>query len=440
MDFRLERGDTIGSIYDAEHHGNINFTVGPRGLGKTHDEVCSSYKLFQKYDIEELFTNIMFKGNTDNVGIYFGSSIRDMWKNIAKLRMKDPYKKIKVSIDEFQETVHRFRSTSAESVIFDRWFRQLRKQSVTANMITQNTYSSIPINLLYQGDHIFIKSNDLLDEFNNTLEFKQLAELNSLYKDPDRFPEKWEKWLHPRKLQALEDDPRFGLRFWRPPQDPKNKKEYNKWDYSERGKALSFYVDISNDIFKQVYPDGMMQWKDIKQFKEYKITLSDVQGVLETTTTPWTDMDEPGPTYNTNAYASFNIFPLNGESPTKWVPQFMREVGGVDQENLPQVVLDFFEKHEREDISLTPFEDLSDSRKAIIIYEVSQRTKRDSITKKDAAAIFGVTSSAVRHADAKWDEYIKEKHIEKFLDNGKFTDGYESQKKNREGVKGVAPA
>ncbi|MFW6141968.1 MAG: hypothetical protein ACOC53_05350 [Candidatus Saliniplasma sp.] len=394
MDFRLERDHTVGSIFEADQHGNIVFSVGPRGLGKTHDDVCYNYDLTQRWNINHVFTNEMFKGELEKTPLNTGRSFRDLWTTIADIRMDDPFAKIKVGIDEFQETVHRFRSTSAASVIIDKWVRQLRKQSITCNFMTQNTYSSIPINILYQGDYIIVKNNDLLDEFNSTLSFRQLAELNDLYKDPDRFPEEWEYWLNPKQLEALEDDPRFGVRFWRPPQDPKNKKEGNKWDYFGRGKALSFVVDISIDLFKQIDPDTEeTYYKDLKQFKEYKITLSDVQGVRQCTTCPWTEVNQPGPTFNTNAYASFNIFPLEGKSPVKWVPEFMRQIGGVDQEDLPQVVLDFFEKGGEED-SRYSLEDFSKSQLARFLGELP-----NSESMSHWARFYGITPQAAHQSD-----------------------------------------
>ncbi len=446
---KFKKKETTGSIFDAESHGNINFTVGPRGLGKTHDDVCYNFELKKDWDLNKFFTNEMYDYGRDltKVGLHHGRTFRDLWKTIAKIREENPYEKVKVGIDEAQETLHRFRSTSAASVIFDRWLRQLRKQSITVNMITQNTYSSIPINILYQGDNILIKSNDLLDDINDKLSLEQLAKLNPTFDEVEgrskksRFPKEWHErhgnkeddWMTDQQYYQYLHSPIFGLRFHRPPGDPKNKMSEGEWDYRHRGKALRFRVDISNDIFKQVYPDGLIDWEDIKKFKEYKLTLEDCQGVKPTQSCPWTDSKKSGPTFNSNAHASFGIFDLNGEKPTDWVPDFMREIGGVTQEELPQTVFEFFESRESEDKSLINFRDLSDSRKAVVIYETSRLTDGPTLTQREAAAVYGLKKSSIRKAESRWDDYMIDKHVEALVN-----DESSGQISNVDGRPGVA--
>lgn len=415
IDINLERSETIGSMYDVIFHGNVNFTVGPRGQGKTHEVVRHAYVLKEKYDIDHFITNIMWDGDLDGKPIYFVTSFKDLWKKIAEIRMDSPQENIMVMIDEFQETVHRFRSTSSSSVIFDRWFRQLRKQNITANMITQNTYSSIPVNILYQGDYIFMKKKEMVDELNNMLELEQLRELN----DRRELPKSWNKWLHPSKVADLENDPRFGIRFWKPPEHPQNQKPQGVWDKDGRGKALTFCVDISQDIYDKVSVEKQdISQEDIREFREYKITLHDVDQIIKSDSCPWTDPEEPGPTYNTNAHATFYIFPLADMKPQEWVPQFMKAIGSCDTEDAPQIILDFFKEHESESgLSLTPFEELSDSRKAVLIYEISRLTDGESLSMRQAAGVYGLSKSSIRKAKERWDDYLMEEHIDAIVND-----------------------
>lgn len=394
MDIRLVRDLDLVDIYETEMHGNIVFLTGPRGLGKTHTGVYHMHKLYHDYEIDyEFCTNIQFtdeEGKRDMPdGVHFSSDYRSIWKNIAKIREKDYTKPILVSVDEMQEVVHRFKSTSHSSVIFDRWFRQFRKTNLTGLFITQDIYHSVPPNLLFQGDYILMKNNDLLDEFNGMIRKEK-------YRD------------------ELNDGQPFGVKFY--------KERNGKLDTNQRGKALTFVVDISRGIYKQVYShENMITYDSVKNFKEHQITLHDVDGISKTQGCEWTDRTLSGKTFDTNASAVFGIYKLNDMWPKQWVKLFSKEIGRCDPADLSATIFSFFDKHEREDISLTPFEDLSNSRKAVVIYNVARLTDRQKLTQREAASIFGVSRSSFTQAERKWDQYLIDKHVEKMISGGDET-------------------
>ncbi len=408
MDIRLNQGKTLETLYDADQHGAVNFLSGKRGLGKSHTGVQHAYRLAEEYGYS-VITNIMFIDSNYNMSIpsnvHFCQSMRGLWEAAAEIREGNPTTPILILIDEIQEMIHRYRSTSYPSVVLDRFTRQVRKFKMSLLGITQNIHDSIPPNILRQADGILMKSNRLIDQLNRRLSAKQIVEL----KRDLRRDEHDHVYIDGAKDRL---DRPFGYKLWIPPDHPKNNLADDSWDYSQRGGDITFKVDISQGRFI-VYFQGEARpvRKKVKEFREFDIDLRDTDDILPSLKAcEWTRSDGQGPHYDTSASASFEVYPLGDMNPSKWTKQFFKVISGIAPSNFSQEVFSFFERHEEEDGKGKNFYELSASKRAAIMSEAL------NIPYSQAAATFDISKQAAHSAHQKMDVEELDKHVENFLE------------------------
>ncbi len=303
-----DKENWLKKLFNTDQHGCVNFFSGPRGSGKTHTAVQFMHDLVKKHDYA-CITNVQF---LDSEGkrempedVYFATDFKSMWEKIAEIRSVDHEKPILICIDEIQELIHRYRSTSSASVIMDKFFRQFRKNKFAGLFISQNIYPSIPTNLLYSANYIILKSKRITKRLN--------------------------KHLSEREKKALLKANNIARSY------------IKTYDFS-------FAIDVQGGIFKEVDVDkNKTEKKEIKQFRDYNIKLEDSKITIGSEGVDWTNKAMSGPTYSTSASAVFNIRSRFNEKPKAWVLSLMSEIGECTPRELSDTIKEFFEKKEREE-------------------------------------------------------------------------------------------
>lgn len=285
----------LKKIYDTEHHGAINYLVGGKGTGKTHEAVYHMHHLVKNLGYA-VITNVQFLDDDGELDmpedVYFAKDFKTMWQHVREIREEDYSKPILICIDEFQEFVHRYRTLKEEVLAVDKWFRTFRKMRFSGLFITQNIFATVPRNLLIPTDYIILKKKSMTNEFN-------------------------------RKHKST------------PPQG-----DGDYWNYQE----LSFIMQVQEGYYTLTYPDGTLDYQPIKDFKDHELTVIDTDGLLQTGQTEWTEE-----WFSTYGSAVFELGEVNGTPGKEWVPALTSKLGETTPKETPEAIKEFFEDFKKKE-------------------------------------------------------------------------------------------
>jgi len=397
-------------------HGKCVFFCGGRGNGKTHEIVNYIWHLTQDLGWY-VCTNIQFvktkntptcpecgrnmiKTPTKTIclncfheedegenppKIHFITKMSDFFKETAEIRKDDIHTPIVLIIDEFHTTVNRLESQKYHNVVPYLLFymSQMRKFNNSAIFCTQ-FLKQIPGDLCEYANQFIIKNEKLSNNLTINNESRETKYTSFVIKSQGR------------EVKAFDQ---YG-----------NTKYVDNKNFKER--------HINHDNISKVIKQGVVSEVLLSLSCEYN---NESRG-------EWM--------YRSKGVSVLQFDEINDDD-CEWFVKLMIELGRAGDYETRKTILDFFEEYEKdeEQFSSTPFEELSDSRKAVVLHEVSQLTDRESLSKKQAAAIFGVSRQALNAARRNWDDYMIDLHVDLFL-----ADDSVGQNMCKEASEGYAPA
>ncbi len=382
--------------YLTPKYGKGVFFAGGKGRGKTHEVVNYIWHLV--HDLGwHVFTNIQFRYTGPGEppaempeNVHFIKYMSGLWKEFADLREEHGDVPVVVIIDEFHTTVNRLESHKYYNIVTGlmNWLSQIRKFTQSALFCSQYLIQ-IPKDPRMYADHFIVKNQKVA---------KQLTI----------------------------DGQSLGVRYF------------------------SQVLTLEDGEVKILDQHDNIKWKSAKKFRKRHISkdLADlikhniVDDILASASCPWNDPDRGDWQYLSDKVSSFKFDPINNDE-CAWFDSLIEELGETERKGITiyEGIRQFFEDYEEDEdegMQLTEFEKLSDSRKALVIYEVSQLSDRRSLSKVDAAAIFGVSPDAVRKAEDRWDDYMIDEHVDRFIEG--VGDGSEIQTQNPDGRTPPTPA
>ncbi|MFW6083570.1 MAG: hypothetical protein ACOC7O_02910 [Thermoplasmatota archaeon] len=279
-------------IFDTRY-GNVVFLGGGKGAGKTHSGVNLAYWL---NDLGyEVITNIqMLKdGKFDREdpdlpdGYHFVTNFVQLWKVIGKIKKNDPEKKIIFIMDELLNFIHSYRSTSKESVAFDKFLSQNRKIDLAVLGLVQHI-EKLPPNILRWGEFLLEKDDDLAWAYNQ------------------------------------------------------------KYNSSYRADQLTFLIDVDDGYINYEYEDGYTKIEDITNYDSLgPECFGTVDEIFTSEITPWTNT-ESGYYYNTNSRAKFDLGTLWGQGADVWQDRLDDKLAYASPDTYGQTIIDFFKEYDQD--------------------------------------------------------------------------------------------
>jgi len=365
----------LKKIHDPSKSAPITYIEGGTGNGKTHDGVFQANhlaRLMIKYNIISnnfsVITNIQFLDDKNRSkmpkDVYFATNFEEFFKAWADIREKYTWKRpILFMVDEFQQFVHRYRSTSNETVVLDRLFRNFRKWRLSGLFITQYVGNSVPPILLLPTKHVLFKKRTLVNEYNRL----------------------------------------------------------NKYEFNVGNDEISFVLPVKAGRYPKMLPDVSTDTEIVTEFEGSEIDLETILsygGRLPTGISPWTSKKMYGPTYDTYASADFSMDSYRDVEATQWMPALMKELGRSVPQDETKTIRNFFADFNADeyDNDYELIQDLSQSRRAAVFKDVAER-RGVRVTQKEAANAYGLESrNAVSNAKRRMqDEGVLEKYVEAFI-------------------------
>lgn len=385
--------------YLTPKYGQCVYFAGGKGKGKTHEIINYIWHLTQ--DLKwQVITNIQFEKTEDlpdcpecgkELNVYsskrrcvscgyrdekgqtpekvsFVTTMTDFWKEFARIRKKEPYVPVVLVIDEFHETVNKLESHKYWNIVTGliSWQSQMRKFTQSALFCSQ-WLTQLPKDPRNYADYFIVK---------NPVVAKQV------------------------RLDGKFRGPRY----------------------------TSFILKVVGQEVKIINKHDKIDWKEAKKFRlrhlnkdlEDLIRNDILSDVFVSLSCPWNDEERGRWQYKHKGVSVLEYDEINRDK-GYWFKKLIRDLGEAGNDEVGDVILDFFEDYERkyeeeeEEYNL----DLTDNGvRAWFDWKLSNKTQQKAASEHDT------TGRTIRRTEEKIKDLLSEADRARNRTDGQGGGGY----------------